>query len=291
MKRIILFFLISFCFKMCFGQQEYEYVGFIKLNDSSLISLTVKLQETNGIINGYTLTDVGGDHETKTSIIGDYNAENKQLRFKEVETIYTKSDVTEDDFCYVNFTSNSYKLGKSSKLNGHFKGLFPDKTECINGEILLSTKEKQLKKIEKANKFIKKTKRLTDSEKQNIDIAKTMDSIQMNILRSKQIMSVFAKSKNIRIEIFDGGQLDGDRVTLKYNGNTVLRDFETTNQRKSIPLTLVNKKNTFILTADNVGTMSTNTAVIEIFVDDSKIRALTNLKAGEQTQIDFYFKN
>ena len=290
MKQFFSIFFFFLFFSICFAQKSYEYVGFIKLNDSSLISLKVKLQETNGVISGYTLSDVGGEHETKTSIVGDYNEKDKVLSFKEVETIYTKSYVTENDFCYINFTSNSYKLGKSSKLKGKFKGLFPDKTECINGEILLSTKEKQLKKIEKANKFIKKTKRITESEKENIDLVKTMDSIQMNILRSQQTMSVFSKSKNIRIEIFDGGQLDGDKVTLKFNGNTILKNFETNKTRKSIPLKLINNKNIFILTADNVGSMSTNTAVIEIFVDNSKIKALTNLNTGEQTKIDFYLK-
>ncbi|WP_034058282.1 hypothetical protein [Lacinutrix jangbogonensis] len=146
MKNSLLLFFILFCFLFSFAQQNYEYVGFIKLNDSSLISLTVKLQETNGKISGYTLTDVGGEHETKSSIIGTYDLENKILRFREVETIYTKSYFSEDDLCYINFTSNAYRLGKSSKLKGKFKGLFPDKTECINGEILLTTKEKQLKK-------------------------------------------------------------------------------------------------------------------------------------------------
>ena len=290
MKRIFLFLLISFISIICFAQKQYEYVGFIKLDDSSLISLKVKLQEVNGKISGYTLSDIGGEHETKTSIIGEYNEKNKTLSFKEVETIYTKSYFAEDDLCYINFTSNSYKLGKSSKLKGQFKGLYPDNTECINGEILLTTKEKQLKKIEKANKFIEKTKRIPDSLKKEVNLTKIMDSIQMNILRSKQTMSVFSKSKSIRVEIFDGGKLDGDKISLSYNGNTILRNFETKKERKSIPLILINKKNTFILTADNVGSISTNTAVIEIFVDDTKIRALTNLNLGEQTQIDFYLK-
>jgi hypothetical protein len=273
-----------------FGQQDFEYVGFIKLNDSSLISLTVKFQETNGKINGFTLTDVGGEHETKSSIVGVYNDDNNVLNFKEVETIYTKSYVTEDDFCYINFTSRPYKLRRSSKLNGTFKGLFPDNTECIDGEISLSTKEKQLEKIEKAKKFIKKTKRISESEKENIDLVKMMDTVQMNVLRQKQVMSVFSNSKNIRIEIYDGGQIDGDKISLIYNNKIILRDFETKKERKNIPLILSKSKNSFILKANNVGSISTNTAVIEVFVDNTKIRALTNLKAGEQTQIDFYLK-
>ena len=290
MKNFLFLFFIFFCYLFSFGQQDFEYVGFIKLNDSSLISLTVKFQETNGKINGFTLTDVGGEHETKSSIVGVYNDDNNVLNFKEVETIYTKSYVTEDDFCYINFTSRPYKLRRSSKLNGTFKGLFPDNTECIDGEISLSTKEKQLEKIEKAKKFIKKTKRISESEKENIDLVKMMDTVQMNVLRQKQVMSVFSNSKNIRIEIYDGGQIDGDKISLIYNNKIILRDFETKKERKNIPLILSKSKNSFILKANNVGSISTNTAVIEVFVDNTKIRALTNLKAGEQTQIDFYLK-
>ncbi|WP_452224713.1 hypothetical protein [Lacinutrix chionoecetis] len=290
MKYFISLIIVLFSFTESIAQQTFDYVGFIKLNDSSLISLTLKLIEDNGKITGYTLTDIGGDHETKSSIIGEYNEKYKTLNFREVATIYTKSYITEDDFCYVNFISDSYKLGKSSKLKGKFKGLFPDNTECINGEIMLTPKEKYIKRIEKADKFIEKTKRVPDSIKKDIYITKIMDSIQMNVLKNKQTMSVFSNSKNISLEIFDGGQLDGDKITLAYNGNTLLSNFETGKERKRIPLKLTNKKNTFTLTANNVGSISTNTAIIEIFVDNSKIRALTNLKAGEKTTINFYLK-
>lgn len=290
MKRgFTLLFILFFSFSV-YSQNNYEFVGFIKLNDSSLITLKVNFTEENGKIKGYTLSDVGGEHETKTSIEGEYNETKKVLSFKEVETIYTKSYFSENDFCFINFTSDRYRLGKSSKLTGYFKGLFPDKTECINGEIKLSTIEKYDKKIQKVDKVIKRSNRVSDSIRKNFDIAKTMDSIQMNVLRNKQTMSVFSKSKAIRIEIFDGGQIDGDKITVLFNNEIILKNFVTSADRKVIPLVLPNNKSTFILKANNVGTISTNTAIIEIFVDGSKIKALTNLNMGEQTQIDFYLK-
>ncbi|WAC02885.1 hypothetical protein N7U66_04450 [Lacinutrix neustonica] len=125
MKHIITFFLLSFTVLFASAQQTHEFVGVIKLNDSSLISLKVVLIEQNNNISGFTLTDLGGEHETKTSIIGFYNEATNILDFKEVETIYTKSPVSEADFCYMNFISDNYRLGKSNKLTGKFKGLFP----------------------------------------------------------------------------------------------------------------------------------------------------------------------
>ncbi|WAC02884.1 hypothetical protein N7U66_04445 [Lacinutrix neustonica] len=129
-----------------------------------------------------------------------------------------------------------------------------------------------------------------DSVKQNINLIKMMDSVQMNVLKSNQVMSVFSKSKTVRIEIYDGGQLDGDRITLKANDKTLLTNFETKAEPKVVNLELNAKKTALVLTANNVGTMSTNTAVIEIFVDGQKIRALTNLKTNESTQVDLYLK-
>lgn len=289
MKNITIFlFMITFM-NMSFSQNTYEYVGAIKLNDSSLITYQVKFTETNGNIIGHSITDVGGLHETKSNLYGKYNAIDKFIEFKEKDIVYTKSKVVQEDFCFVNFKSLRYKIG-NTKIQGKFKGLFSDNTECINGEILLSAKDKMEKRLAKVQRIIGKTKKIPDSLKENYNVMKIMDSVNMNILRSKQTMSVFSKSKNIRVEIFDGGQLDGDRITLKFNGKTILRNFETQKERKDIPITLINEKNTLILFAENVGSMSTNTAVIEVFVDGSKIRALTNLKAKEQTQIDFYLK-
>ncbi|WP_290696235.1 hypothetical protein [Lacinutrix sp.] len=289
MKNLNVFLFMIIFMKMSFSQSTYEYVGAIKLNDSSLITYQVKFTETKGEIIGHSITDVGGLHETKSNLYGKYNAVDKFIEFSEKDIIYTKSPVIQEDFCFINFKSSRFKLG-NNKITGKFKGLFSDNTECINGDILLSTKEKMEKRIAKVQKIISKTKKIPDSLKSSNNIVKIMDSVNMNILRNKQVLSVFSKSKNIRIEIFDGGKLDGDKVTLKYNGTTLLRNFETKKERKSIPLTLINKKNSFILLAENVGSISTNTAIIEIFVDDSKIRALTNLKKGENTQIDFYLK-
>ncbi|WP_044398459.1 hypothetical protein [Lacinutrix sp. Hel_I_90] len=290
MKHILSFFLVFCTLLFATAQESHEFVGVIKLNDSSLISLKIMLKAEEGKISGYTLTDLGGEHETKSSITGFYNEDDNVLVFKELATVYTKSPVSEADFCYMNFTSDNYRLGKSNKLTGKFKGLFPDNTVCINGELLLSTVEKYNQRVEKATKMIAKTKRIPDSVKQNINLSKMMDSVQMNVLKSNQVMSVFSKSKTVRIEIYDGGQLDGDRISLKANDKTLLTNFETKAQPKVLNLELKEKKTALVLTANNTGSISTNTAVIEIFVDGQKIRALSNLKTNESTQVDLYLK-
>ncbi len=210
--------------------------------------------------------------------------------FNEYDIVYTKSPITQDDFCFVNFKGKNINLKKNQKFRGEFKGLFSDKTQCINGEIYLSPVEKIEKQMKKANKVIQRTNRIADSLKEKANPLKIMDTLKMNVLRKSETLSVFSKFKTIRLEIYDGGQEDGDKIDVLNNGELILKDYEITSKRKPISILLAKAKTSIVLKAKNVGSMSTNTAVLEFFIGDQKIRALTNLKAGETTQIDVYLK-
>ena len=73
--------------EVIYAQNEQEYLGIIKLNDSSFISYRLNLLENNNLISGYSITDIGGDHETKSNITGEFNDETNILSFKEVGII------------------------------------------------------------------------------------------------------------------------------------------------------------------------------------------------------------
>lgn len=287
MKKIILFLLLILnSYSQIYSQESNEYVGAIKLNDSSIITYKIKFTEKNGELRGYSITDLKGEHETKSTIIGTYDNQDKLFSFKETEIIYTKSVVSENDFCFVNFSPVNFKLGKTKHFSGEFKGLFLDGEECINGEIYLNAIENINKRIVKVAKKIDKSKRISDSIKANIDPIKLMDSLNLNILKADKTISVFSKSKKINLIIYDGGQEDGDIVTVLVNNIIVLDNYEIDFSKKIIPINLIENKTSIVLKANNVGSISTNTAVIEINDNNNDIKALTNLKKGEKTQID-----
>ena len=140
--------------------------------------------------------------------------------------------------------------------------------------------------MEKIAKRINKSNRVPDSIKTKFNNLKLMDKVNMNVLKSSKTLSVFTKSKTINLELYDGGQEDGDIISIKVNGKLVLKDFTVTAQRKVLPIEISGDKTSIVLIAENTGTISTNTAVIEINDGVNNIRALTNLKAGETTQVD-----
>lgn len=290
MKNFLIFFSIILCSFNTYTQNNFDYVGAIKLNDSSLITYQVHFSEKSGVLSGYSLTDIGGDHETKSNIIGKYNKDNKTITFKEHGIIYTKSPITQDDFCFVNFKAKNFRLGRTKKFSGNFKGLFPDNTQCIDGEILLSSKEKIDKRIKKISNKIEKSKRIPDSLKGSGNPMKLLDSLNMNVLRKSQVLSMFSKSKKVKLVLFDGGIEDGDKIKITANNITLLDNYEITKEEKQLIIDLKAKKTTINIKALTVGSISTNTAVLKIYVDDYEIKALTNLKKYESTNIDIFLK-
>ena len=76
MKYFLFFWLVLFFLQKtsCFGQKSNEYIGAIKLMDSSIITYKIKFELiSDNQIKGYSITDFGGDHETKSSLTGYYD--------------------------------------------------------------------------------------------------------------------------------------------------------------------------------------------------------------------------
>ena len=287
MKRFCFLFIIIFLnISLAFSQDSGEYVGAIKLNDSSIITYKVNLKISGSKVEGFSLTDFGGEHETKSNIEGFYDEKEKKLSFREKGIIYTKSPVTQLDFCFIHFQPIDYKIGKTSYFKGDFKGLFSDGQECISGEIFLNSVEDVNKKMAKVSKKINNSNRVPDSIKVKFHNLNLMDKVNTNLLKASKTLSFFTRSNSINLELYDGGQEDGDVISIKVGEKLVLENFTVTAKRKILTIDLERDKTSIVLIAKNTGTISTNTAVIEINDSENNIKALTNLKEGETTQID-----
>lgn len=287
MLRYCLLILFTFSFfNICLSQEDYEYVGGVKLNDSTVISYKIVFIENGGKVNGYSVTDLRGEHETKSEIIGNYDVKNKELTFKETGIVYTKSPISQDDFCFLNVDVENFVFGKTKNFKAKFVGLFSDNSECINGEIILNAIENVNKRINKVVKKINNSKKIPDSIKQNVNLIKMMDSLNMNILRKNQTLSVFSKANKIDLIIYDGGKDDGDKITIFANGEVLVNQYEANGNKKIISIDLVDKKTSILIKANNEGSIAPNTIVVEIDDNNNYIKALSNLKKGETTQID-----
>ena len=96
---------------------------------------------------------------------------------------------------------------------------------------------------------------------------------------------MFFKSENIEILIWDNQVDDGDRVNVFQNNVLILKDFEITNKKKKLNITLTQETNIFRIEAINEGDKSPNTASIQLVDKDRVFDLVSVLKKGEKTSI------
>ena len=69
MRFIAILFLLLFN-NIGFSQNTFSYLGSLLLSNNTPISFSMELQEKNGIVNGYSLTNINTPDETKSEISG-----------------------------------------------------------------------------------------------------------------------------------------------------------------------------------------------------------------------------
>jgi hypothetical protein len=286
MKKIFfkIFILISI---YSYSQDRYEYFGALKLNgnDKTIITYRLVFTEADGKINGYSITDLNGTNETKNSIIGTYNNKTKELVFKEDDILYTKSKFTEESFCFVNFSGKVKLSGENTKIEGNFKGLFNNKTKCIDGILQLVGSAKIYKTLNKLNNKIQKSKQVDEVTKQKVNPLKILDSMKVNNMIKDQNLNVFFKSTQAQIEIWDDKTEDGDIVNLYQNDKLILEHYMIISQKKRIKINLDSEKTIFRIEAISEGDIKFNTAMIQLIDQDRIFELSTYLKKGEKTEI------
>lgn len=278
-------FTILLLTNVSFSQENYDFIGVIQLPDNGIISYRVFFTEMNGDINGFSVTDLQGDHETKSIISGKIDKENDKLTFKESEIIYTKSDELTSDFCFIHF-KGKLKLNNSKALiEGSFEGLYNDGVKCTDGSIKLVGEDALYKKANKLTKKINKTNRISDSIKSSFSPVKMINDLKMNTLNSNNNINVYTTSENYSIKLWDAGKEDGDKIFIYLNGKILISKYEVIKQVKEIDIKLVKGVNVLKIVAYNNGKIAPNTAKMIITDGTLEHDLSTNLSKGEFAKI------
>lgn len=281
------FFFLTFISYISHSQTNHEFYGAIKLkgDDKKMITYRLVFAEKNGLIKGYSVTDLDGSHETKNLISGSYDKKNKIFTFKEDDILYTKSKFSEDSFCFVNFTGKVKLIEKTSKLEGEFKGLFNNKTKCIDGTLTLIGSDKIFNLVTKVNKKIQKSKKIDETSKEKYNPLKILDSLKINKITKDEDLIVFTKSTKVTVSFYDDAQEDGDIINILQNNQYVLRNYKITKNKKNITLDLAKGENEFTIEAVNEGSISHCTARIEIIDEERSFDLLAILKKDDKAKI------
>jgi len=286
-SRKTLLTLLILLVNFSFSQTNYEFYGALKLNgnDKTIITYRLVFSEKNGSISGYSVTDLDGPHETKNIISGTYDKSKKLFSFQEKEILYTKSKFDENAFCFVNFSGKVKLVENTSKLEGDFKGLFNNKTKCIDGTMTLIGSNKIYNLVNKVNKKIQKSKKIDTKTKEKSNPVKLLDSLKINKLSKDQNLNVFWESNSVKLDIWDNGQEDGDIINVFHNNKLILSQYVVTNKKKTINITLIGKNDVFKVVAINEGKIKPNTAKLEIHDKNRSFELLATLNKDEDATI------
>jgi hypothetical protein len=270
--RLILI-IITFISTNCYSQNTFSYLGTLVLSDNTPISFSMELQEDNGIVNGYSITNINTPDETKSEISGLYFKKDKSFQLQETQILQTKSEAALNTFCYINMNLNLKGKFGSKRVQGTFKGNFLDSTECARGKVILMERTKLEKKIEKIKKKVEKK---YNEKYQDTSLVKRTE-----ILKDGDDFTINWEGNKLRLFIWDANMEDGDKITLSINGNIILDDFETSNKRKKVKYKLAEGENIIEIKATNLGTSPPNTSRIELVDNKTKYPIITQLELGK----------
>lgn len=289
MRALLLSILtfLSFTLNAQSQSNTYEYVGVIKLNDTSFISYKLAFEELDGLINGFSIADLGGKHETKSDIRGTYNEDEKKFDFSEYNIVYTKSPITELDMCLVNFSGKLKNLKKNKAFSGTFKGIYPDGNPCIDGDIIMSNARNVEERIAKMDKKIQKSKKISQEIKDKISAKRILDTLTMSVVRKDENLNIFTSPGTLVVSLYDFGRVDNDRINLYLGDDLILEDYAISKEKKEISIQIDMESTVLRVVAISEGTSPPNTVKIEIKGADQFITTSTSLRKGDQAELTF----
>jgi hypothetical protein len=271
-RFIVILFLLLFN-NLGFSQNTFSYLGTLLLSNKTPISFSLELQEKNGIVNGYSITNINTPDETKSEISGLYFKKDKSFQLTETQIIQTKSEAALNTFCYISMNLSFKGRFGTKRLEGAFTGNFLDSIECANGKIMLMERTKLEKKIEKIKKKVEKK---YNEKYQDTSLVK-----KTQILKDGDDFTINWNSKKLKLFIWDANKEDGDKIQLKINGNIILSDYETKHKRKRIKYKLEEGENIIEITALNLGISPPNTSRLELVDSNTKYPIIVQLKLGK----------
>jgi len=275
--RYILLLTIAFTATYSYSQNTFNYLGTLVLSNNQPISFSLELQEDNGIVNGYSITNINTSDETKSEISGLYFKKDKSFQLQETQILQTKSEAALNTFCYINMNLSFKGKFGTKRLEGTFTGNFLDSIECARGKIILMERTKLERKIKKIKN---KVETKYNEKHQDTSLVK-----RIQILKDGDDFTINWESNKVKLYIWDANMEDGDKIQLTINGNIILDNFETTNKRKKIKYKLVEGENTIEIKATNLGTSPPNTSRIELVDSKTKYPIITQLELGKTAVI------
>lgn len=270
--------------------KELSLTGIISMNTGETFPYKIVFTEADGKIKGYSLT-FKEPYQTKTLITGVIDRRIHTLNFKESEILSSQGVRTKAYMCLVD-AALEYKSGSGNILTGPISSTESDKTTSCTGGTLLFTNESEIMNLfayhEKFDTVISMKKKPREEYIPPMPAPKPL--VQEAPLVTDKITAGIEKAyewttDTAIVDIWDGGNTDGDRVTISFNGKPWITNYFLVKEKRQLRLPLATGINTIAFLADNEGSDPPNTASVMLTDGSTKYSVLAYNKKGQQAII------
>lgn len=263
------------------AQKTFTFSGSVQITDGPRCPFSIVFTITGDKISGQSFTLQPDGRQLSALIDGTINGKDHTFSFRE-----SKMPLSfEDDNCMFSVELHYTMVANRYLLSGTFKGYNQQDELCDEGTVEMESSKEQGAVVfgphrEAVKKEVKK-------EGQRQTMAAT-DSSETQFLAG--ISAAVSKeyewhSDSCILEIWDGEVVDGDVVTVFYNGKVVLDHYSLVATRKRLALPVLRKVNTISIQAENEGQAPPNTSMITLSAPDAQYKLIARIKTGEKAEI------
>jgi hypothetical protein len=278
MRYSVLLILVIFLLPLRVPAQHKECVllGTLQMNGGESSRYKLVFTMTGDNFKGYAITYMNDGLELRSSIKGSIDKALHIFSFKEM----VDPGVTMFEDCMVE-AHVPYKLQNGHYyLKGSFKGKKNDFT-CSEGTISFDA-------AKELNHLFEPPKMEHEAVAAGIDVkSKPGDGYEAKLPPNTLTLTADVEkvydfgADTCRMDIWDSEYIDGDIVTLVYNGRVVLADYTLVRKKKQVLLPLTEQVNILTIIAENEGKVPPNTSRITLTDGKVKHNAVASINKGQ----------
>jgi hypothetical protein len=261
-------------------EKAYTLNGAVHIDGGETCKYQVVFRMKGDAFKGYSLTWVAGSEPLKATVKGVINKRAQTMDFTEtaMDPTFAQSNT---DACMFDIKTHYVLRDGRYLLTGKFKGRNEQNKPCDNGSVELEGF------YTAGGPFEIKTPRVEVKKPASAPeaIINAEPGMAYQMATTDETHEYAWTTDTCIMEIWDGGVVDGDEVTVIYNGRKMLENYELTGNKKQLMLLLENNINTLEIRAENEGNTRPNTAKVTLRGGGNSRGVITYLDAGTSTTI------
>ncbi len=297
---LVLTMLSGSCVVKATSLPDTVFIGTASLTDGRIFTYKLCLNDSAGMLIGYSVMDLNGPQETRAGVTGSLSQNGNQILFRETGVESSKYK-EKTGFCILQGSLKIKHFAGTPVLKGHFEGFLDDtRTVCASGKLILISPRDALKILSKSEAAIDSGAEKDPVAEQPVDhpstrigrqkaqsalpqpapepalVIKKDTAVSTRIIYEAppqhvltvmpgKTLSVDCLSGNVTLEVWDNKDIDGDIITLMEGNKALIKNLTLTGTHYSIVLNIKpGQTETLHLIAVSEGSEPLNTARIRI---------------------------